>query len=108
MRQARVEDRSWIEKQAAHGLWVADGSPELMPARSGLTSGCGRNTNMTLSRSAPYRLSCLFETASQDKQLSLLRFTEHGFDINDGRAINCFDWTDSETVLGDPANRDLM
>ena len=33
---------------------------------------------------------------------------KHGFDVNDWRAVDGFDWTDSQTVLGDPAHSDAM
>ena len=38
----------------------------------------------------------------------LLDFAQHRLDVDDRRAIDRFDGTDSETVLGDLANRDLM
>ena len=38
----------------------------------------------------------------------LLDFAQHWLDVDDRRAIDRFDRTDSDTVLGDPANRDLM
>jgi hypothetical protein len=41
-------------------------------------------------------------------QLMLLDFAQHWFDVDDRSAIDRFDGTDSETVLDDPANRDLM
>lgn len=41
-------------------------------------------------------------------QLVLLDFAQHRLDVDNRRAIDCFDWADSETVLSDPTHRDLM
>lgn len=40
--------------------------------------------------------------------LAFLDLAEHGFDVNHRCAVNRFDRTDSETILQDPAHRDLM
>ena len=41
-------------------------------------------------------------------QSMLLDFAQHWLDVDDRSAIDRIDGTDSETVLDDPANRDLM
>jgi hypothetical protein len=41
-------------------------------------------------------------------QLVLLDFTQHWLDVDDRRAIDCFDGDDSKTVLAYFAHRDFM
>ena len=44
----------------------------------------------------------------QPGSITLLDLTEHGFDVNHRRAVDGFDWTDPQAVLGNLAYSDLM
>ena len=48
------------------------------------------------------------EVGAASCSFSFSGLAEHGFDINHRCAVNRFERTDSETILQDPAHRDLM
>jgi|HubBroStandDraft_2_1064218.scaffolds.fasta_scaffold22249_6 hypothetical protein len=66
------------------------------------------------SASQPARLAiCLVRSRgkwhrSPASHLMLLDFAQHRLDVDDRRAVDGFQGTDPQTVLGDPANRDSM